>query len=493
MFLIFRENIYLPFLRLGVVCIIVSYLSFIVLNTVTPAYLLDSFFTNASAFVALKFLPTYLLFCALVILLVATALYAYIEIGRYSQQIAFLTEKRTMLEVRLPENSQEGLASMEAVLEMISYGSGEGLWFPVWWSGKKRPIYSLEIVSRGGAVSFIIHTRAVLTEAVRSAVFSFYPRAHVTEIDPVDDHVFDVAYDPETHGLFTFEWKFSRNDALPIKTYIEFQLEKRLDPGAQTPGTAVRPTTPLLDPLASLYDLMRSMRGDERFFVQYVFRTQKYAFPKQEVASDPTQRDYWKRQKLPQEIQEALVSLDKKIKDLRADGGSDITLTQSEKRLRETGARLMEKQALEVGIRMVYIASKENFSPSTRIAPMTAVYKLTNTSENSLIPYGTLLTDYYDIPALDPPRLDKDAEKDLLLQLYRDRLFWHAPALYSYCKDDTSRWSKKVKGPSARRISAVMTTETLATLCHLPTSFIPSPPGSVTLSTTVEPPQNLPV
>ena len=464
-----------------------AYGAWLVYNVVTPTYTNTAFFSNPSAFVALKFVVVYLIFATVIILALAAVLYAYIEVGRYKQQLAYLTERRAILEVRLPENTTETLAAMEAVFEMISYGSGEGLWFPVWWNGRKRPIYSFEVVSRGGAVSFIITTRESLVDAVRSAIFAFYPKAQILE---TGEYVYDIEYTEETHSMFAFEWKFAKNSVLPIKTYVEFQLEKRNSPGAFT-GTTLppNPPTPLIDPLAPLYDLFGSVRGDEQLWIQYIFRTQKYSRPNEENADDPTDRGFWKKQKLPEEIQDALVALEKKIK--KGDGDDVVVLTESEKRLREIGPRLREKQVLEVGIRMMYIASKQGFTPN-RIAPMTAVYKLT-ASDNSLIPHSTLLDDVYQIPALEPPRKDKTAEKALLLQLYRDRLFWFAPALYAYQSSDEKIFSKEVGAPSKKRISTVMTTETLATICHFPTIHIKTPSVQRVLSTTVEPPENLPV
>ncbi len=464
-----------------------AYGSWILYNIITPTYTVNAFFSNPSSFIALKFLVVYLAFSTVIILLVAAALYAYIEIGRYKQQVAFLSEKRSLLEVRMPEDTPETLAAMEAVLEMISYGTGEGLWFPVWWNGMKRPVYSFEIVSRGGAVSFIINTRESLVDAIRSAIFAFYPKAQVLE---TDEYAYDVEYTEETHSLFSFEWKFSKDGALPIKTYVEFQLEKRNNPGALERTDLQRQPSPLVDPLASLYDLLGSIRGDEQIWVQYVFRTQKYARPKEGDADDPTEQGYWKKQKLPEEIQDALIALEKKARE--ADSDNPVVLTESEKRLREIGPRLREKQALEVGIRVVYIASKEHFTP-VRIAPMITIYKLTNTGDNSLIPHSTILDNVYQIPALEPPRKDKDAEKKLLLQLFRDRMFWFAPALYAYQASDERPFSKKLGDPSKKRISTVMTTETLATICHFPTVHIKTPSVQRVLSTVVEPPENLPV
>ena len=489
---IVRDNIHIPFAKIGFTCVFLAYLAFLVYNITTPAYFINDFFTNPSFFTALKFLPQYLIFSALMILTVAAALYAYIEIGRYKQQIAFLTEERKLLEVRLPDDSTETLAAMEAVMEMISYTAGESLWFPVWWNGRKRPLHSFEIISKGGIVSFMIHTRAFFLDAIKSAVYTFYPKAQVTE---VDDYVYDFEYDEEKYSIFSFEWKFrSDNAALPIKTYLEFQLEKQPDPGAVSPGSTILPSRPLVDPIAPLYDLFGSIGGDEQIWVQYVFRSQKYAKAKDESADDPTDPEYWKKQKLPEEIQGALIDLEKKVRE-GSERGEEVVLNAAERRLRETAARLTEKQALEVGIRLLYIAPEESFNPG-RITPLTTLYKLTNTSENALIPHGTLLTDVYQMPDLEPERTDKEAEKRLLLQLYRDRMFWFAPALYLHQASDEkwgmTRWAKS-EGPTLKRETNVMTTETLATICHFPTIYVKTPTVRRVLSTVVEPPENLPV
>ena len=354
-------------------------------------------------------------------------------------------------------------------------------------------MHSFEIVSKGGIVSFIIHTRANLAPAVMSAVYAFYPKAQVNE---VDDYTHDFEYDEEKFAIFSFEWKLKENNPLPIKTYVEFQLERY--PGGvnrPTPETlegVMQATRPLVDPLAPLYDLFGSISGDEQLWVQYVFRAQKYGRSREDVADDPISKEYWKKQQLPDEIRDALLDLEKKVKRGRAADAEPELLGAAERRLQAIGPRLMEKQALEVGIRMMYVTPADSFNPA-RLAPLTAVYKLTNADENALIPHGTLLTDKYEVPALEPPRRDKEAEKKLLLQLYRDRLFWFAPALFMYQISDEGRWSKKVEDPTKPRIASVMTTETLATICHFPTVYVRTPTVKRVLSTVVEPPENLPV
>ncbi|MCY4576995.1 MAG: hypothetical protein OXB96_00995 [Candidatus Kaiserbacteria bacterium] len=481
MFVIFRDNIYIPFFKVGFVCLFFSYIAYLAYNVVTPGYFIDAFFTNPSFFVAIKFAAVYLVFCALVTLVLSAALYAYIEIGRYRQQVTFLTEERKVFEVRIPETGQETLASMEALLEMISYGSGEGRWFPVWWNGKKRVLYSFEIVSKGGIVSFIIHTRALVAEAVRSAVYSFYPKAQITD---VDDYVYDFEYVEDEYDIFSIEWKFKEDNALPIKTYVEFQDLRQ--PVVALDKTMQQP----IDPIAALYDFFGSISGDEQLWVQYVFRTQKYSRAEEGASDDPLVREYWKQQKLPEEIHDALVALEKKVRGGEGEESDPVVLNAAEKRLRDIGTRIAEKQALEVGIRSLYIA-KEGAFDKGRISPFLSVYKLTNAADNSLIPQGAVIEDVSEVPALEPPRDDKDEARKQLLQLYRDRMFWFAPALREFQPSDVKR--KEVDGPTLKRVATVMSTETLATVCHFPTGYIKTPTVRRVQSTEVEPPENLPV
>lgn len=481
MFVIFRDNIYIPFFKVGFLCLFFAYLAYLAYNVVTPGYFVDAFFTNPSFFVAIKFATTYMLFSALVTLVLSAALYAYIEIGRYRQQVTFLTEERKIFEVLIPETGQETLASMEALLEMIAYGSGEGRWFPVWWNGKKRVLYSFEIMSKGGIVSFVIHTRALVAEAVTSAIYSFYPKAKVTEIG---DYVYDFEYDPEEYDMFTIEWKFKSDSALPVKTYVEFQDLRQ--PVVALDKTMQQP----IDPIAGLYDFFASISADEQLWVQYVFRTQKYSRAEEGATDDPLAREYWKKQKLPEEIHDALVSLEKKVRGGEGEGSDPVVLSATEKRLRDIGARLAEKQALEVGIRTLYIAKSDSFDRG-RISPLLSAYKLVESTDNAIVPQGAVLEDVSAIPALEPKRDDKEKAKEQLLQLYRDRMFWFAPALREFQPSDQRR--KYVDGPSLKRVATVMSTETLATICHFPTGYIKTPTVRRVLSTEVEPPENLPV
>ena len=486
-YLVFRDNVYVPFEKAAWMCVILAYISFVIYNVLTSGYFLGTFFTNASAFVGFRFLSVYLLFSALVTAVLAAALYAYIEIGRYKQQLGYATEKRKMFEIKIPKNSADTLASMEAFLETIAFTGGEGLWFNTWWLGKMRPSHSFEIISKGGVVYFYINIRASTADAISSSIYAFFPDAQIVD---ANEYSFEQNITPETHKLFAVEWKFSKNNVLPIKTYIEFLLEKRSALGTQTPGTALVQSGPLIDPLTSMYDLLGSLRGDEQMWIQYVWRSQKYSGSEEEHSDDPLEKGYWKRTKLKEEIAEALKDLNKREAEAK-EKGEIFLMTPSEERLRTTGARLIEKSALEVGIRFMYITPENSFNPG-RIEPFLTVFKLTNSSDNSLIPHGTLLQDISSIPKLEPKRPDQYAEKNLILQLYRDRMFWHAPALFSYQFSDV-KGKDKVGPPSKKRKTTIMTTETFATICHFPTQFVRTPTVRRTLSRNVEPPENLPI
>lgn len=486
-YVVFRDNVYIPFEKAAWMCVILAYISFVVYNVLTSGYFLGTFFTNPSAFVGFRFLSVYLLFSSLVTAVLASGLYTYIEVGRYKQQLGYATEKRKMYEVKVPKHSSDGLASMEAFLETIAYSGGEGLWFNVWWKGRMRPSYSFEIISKGGIVYFYLNVREGAVDAVSSAFYAFFPNAQIVE---TNEYAFELDITQETHSLFGVEWKFSKNNILPIKTYVEFLLEKRKSLGTQIQGTSLVQNSPLVDPLSSMYDLLGSLRGDEQIWIQYVWRTQKYTQPEEKYSDDPLEKGYWKRTNLKEEISNALKNLYKAESEAK-EKGEVFVLTPSEERLKTTGARLIEKSALEVGIRFMYITPKDKFNPG-RINPLLAVYKLTNSSDNSLIPHGTELVEISSVPILEPKRPDKIAERDLILQLYRDRMFWHAPALFSYQVDDI-KGKDGVNPPSKKRITTIMTTETFSTICHFPTQNIMTPTVRRTLSRNIDPPENLPI
>lgn len=474
----FRLEPVKKFIEVGYFLLVLGFISWALFNVLAPAFFIDGFFTNPSFFAGLVIIKYYIFIIAFIIFVMGMFLYAFAERGYLFQLEKFITKKKILLEVVLnKEDADQALTSMESLFENLFLGGGEGDWYQRWWLGNTRPVFSFEVVSRGGIVHFYIHTPKNLKDSVISHVYTFYPKVQISE---VEDYVSSIDYASKEYSLFGFEWKYNKKDSLPIKTYVEFGLEKQtaFDRDKASP----------IDPLAPLYDLCGSLNGEEQIWIQYIFRTQKYARIPVEAQTNPFDKKFWSKKKFGEEIKDQINELAKELGKEAKDKSLQINflekISMKNKRLIETGSRIAEKSVFEVGVRILYITPEDKFNP-VRIGDMTNLFRLTNTENSYLSPTGTALESKIIIPALEKRRKAGDKERIDLLQLYRDRMFWYNPAMYRYS-------TKSEKNRTKFRNTMVMSSETLATICHFPTSFVRTPSVRRAVITGSEPPEGLP-
>src|SRR6185312_5925876 len=91
------------------------------------------------------------------------------------------------------------------------------------------------IVSFGGKISFIMRIPEKTRDLVESAVYSQYPQAEISEVGDYMENFHYDPYDPNSqYDIFGSEWKLDQDQALPIKTYKDFEHqtaeEKIIDP-----------------------------------------------------------------------------------------------------------------------------------------------------------------------------------------------------------------------------------------------------------------------
>ncbi len=118
--------------------------------------------------------------------------------------------------------------------------------------------YSLEVVSMGGKVSFVIRLPKKMRDVVESAFYSHYPQAEISE---VSDYMSNFDYDPEKPGeveIFGTEWRLTEDDVIPMKTYKDFE-----HPAAEEG---------IIDPLANFFEGMAKMEPHEFFGVQILIQ-----------------------------------------------------------------------------------------------------------------------------------------------------------------------------------------------------------------------------
>lgn len=136
----------------------------------------------------------------------------------------FINEKETvLLEIKLPRDLQKSPKAMELFLNNLHQTAGEGNPWDKYWKGGVRAWFSLEFVSIEGQVKFFIWTREEIKEMVETQIYAQYPNVEVSE---APDYSLNIHYDSEKIKLWGTEFKLTKEDPYPIKTYVDYGLDK---------------------------------------------------------------------------------------------------------------------------------------------------------------------------------------------------------------------------------------------------------------------------
>jgi hypothetical protein len=72
---------------------------------------------------------------------------------------------------------------MEVALNSFYIVGGEGTFFARYWEGQTRPWFSLEIISQGGEVKFMIWTRENVRNIIEAHLYSQFPNIEIRQIE----------------------------------------------------------------------------------------------------------------------------------------------------------------------------------------------------------------------------------------------------------------------------------------------------------------------
>lgn len=144
--------------------------------------------------------------------------------------------KWSLMELRIPREVKRSAKAMEQILAAIhSLRNSPGNLRETYLEGQVTRWFSLEIISFGGEVHFYIRTPEQFKALIQSPFFSYYPDVEVVD---VDDYVGELPQNTaELYNrdldLWGTEMVLDKDPAYPIKTYISFESaaeESRLDP-----------------------------------------------------------------------------------------------------------------------------------------------------------------------------------------------------------------------------------------------------------------------
>lgn len=363
-----------------------------------------------------------------------------------------------VLDIKIPREITKSPRAMELVFTSLYNTSGEGSFLHRIIHGQVRVWYSLEYASLGGEVHMFIWCWKDYRHAIETAFYAQFPDI---EIRLAEDYASKFRFDPAKHKAFVNEHHYTKTDALPLKTYVEFELDK--DPDEEFK----------VDPIAQLFEYLSALQQGEQAWVQVIFR----ATGKQESVFSPKSGvDKW------------MARIDDKIESVRTlasiNVGKKDAPESDEKKYgfpRPTWAqteqiRIMERQKgkipFDVGIRAIYIVDTSRISFNrTNVNGIRWFWKAMNNPGylNELSPergHNTL-----EFPWQDFNGIRENIMIRRFIDAYRRRSAFFSPWVIP---------------------TQVMTTEVLATMFHFPSSSIAVPGLDRIPATKAEPPHNLP-
>lgn len=373
-----------------------------------------------------------------------------------SRRAAFIQEQdMVLLELRLPRDTKKTPLAMETVFANLNFSSGETTWYKKYWKGGVRPWWTIEMASIGGQVRFFLWTRASLRRGVESYFYAQYPGMEIIEAEDYA-RIIDPS-DKDEWGMWGCEYVHTNDDPYPIKTYVEYGLDKA--------GTKPEEQ---IDPMSQLIEFLGSIGPNEQLWYQIVFRKAG----KEKFKGGQTWKDQGKEiiNQIRKDTITKRTQVDPATGQVRETEGFPNP-TGGQKATIEAIERNTDKPAFDVGMRCIYMAKNGHFDASNITFLINMLKPFTNEGWNGFKLASIFSARFNDYPWEDRHGHHKQHEHENLLEFYRRRSYFHSP----------------YKGPWM-----IMSAEELATIFHVPSSTVEAPSLPRIQSATSGAPANLP-
>lgn len=361
---------------------------------------------------------------------------------------------RVTLRIKLPQEVFKSPEAMESVFAQIHNPNGPDNLWQAYIDGKHPLVSSFELVSIGGDVRFYVNVpRKKIKNAIEAQLYAQYPGIEIHE--EIVDYAAEVKWDPQEWAMMSFHIVKKSDDVLPIKTYIDWGMDK-------LPKEEFK-----FEPMAPLLEHLGKAKPHERLYVQILCTPHT----KQDFNSGSLRKTSTWEGQAAAKVNELMGRDKSKLGPEETDNRPVLTMAE-----RDTIAaieRNVGKYAYEVGIRAMYITKPDKFD-GEMIGPMLKSFSQYDIiGRNGL---GTRAKTEFDHPWFQD-RSGKKQEnlKKKELEAYKAR---------TYEEQD-----KKKKVDATK----IMSVEELATIFHIPGSVIVTPNLSRIESTRKEAPSNLPV
>jgi len=356
-------------------------------------------------------------------------------------------QKKFLIEIKIPREIERTPLAMETFLY--------GLWqkpaahyVEGYWLGKVQPWFSLEMVSIGGQVRFFIWGFEKYRNIVEAQLYAQYPDIEIYE---TEDYTNKVVHDLEKFFMWGTYFKLTDKDVYPIKTYIDYGLDKENTEEEMK-----------VDPITAVLEYLGSMKPHEQVWIQILIQghvkrglIQGHLIPKKD----------WK-----EEAKHEIAAIRKEAGF--GQPGVFGMMTKGQTTKIEAIERSIDKFAFDTIIRAFYICPAGPPDPGAIPGLIGTVRQY---SSNDLNGFKLGWFTDFDYPWMDFNRIRRTAFEKEMLHAYKLRSGFQAPFKHFHCKP------------------FILTTEELATMYHFPGRVARTPTLGRIESRKWEAPPNLPV
>ncbi len=347
-----------------------------------------------------------------------------------------------------------------------------------YWQGAVWFWFSLEIASIDGQVHFYIRTPTRVRGLIETQMYAQYPQAQVKAVEDYTLAVDEISPRSAWNG-WGCEFGLLRPEAFPIKTYIDYKLDK--DPKEEFK----------VDPISAVVELFASIGKGEQMWLQIVvtpskkmWRTKGTWFGKHDWVEESKEQ-----------IKNLLLPYARENKKVSQEGAYTREYrTPDFLKNAVTGmSAKTSKLGFETGIRVMYVAKKETFDMSNRRNIRLIFRQYEKPDSNGFDRINSAQADRYSgiFPASKETVM---MLADRMLHEYRERAFFHLPLRHHLFSQSTIPWPLSgIAKAYIHHHTYVLNTEELATIWHFPGQITRVPTLTRIESKEASPPSNLPM
>jgi len=382
------------------------------------------------------------------IVFVLLAIFILYQLYLREIQIQFLESiDYTLLEIKPPKENPTSFYNAEQVFIQLHQLFDNFTFQEKYIEGRLVFRISLEIISLGGKISYLVRVPTKQRDLVEAALYANFPSLEITEVRDYLEN-FDFSPDDPKYDLFGAEFLLIKDQAYPIRTYREFEGLK----GPEMSDIVV-------DPLQPLFETFTKISDQEFYGLQYII--------------EPVMDDSW-HEDAEKEIEKILgtkevVGPEGKKTEVKNDmmGVDEVVKEQVNSIKRKLG-----RPGFDTKIRLLHIGTVEKFNSDHKKLILSPFRIFSSANFNGFRPAFGPKKDYRISKTLEAAYIDwwTKRRKKALFDGYKYRS--------NYIGEKTF----------------ILNSEELATIFHFPITLTPiSQPVESLDSKKIAPPANLPI